>query len=90
MCFYGVLDWPLGTFLEEFCFNYDAPCPNKNCNTPLQDHVRRFCLANTCVTLDVQEVDSNISSGNDIQVWRFCTKCQVGIFIFGFNLDVLT
>ena len=88
MYFYGELDMPLGIFLEEFCFGYDEKCPHRNCTTPLRDHVRRFCLANTCVTLNVQEVESNImTNSTTIQAWRFCTQCEMVTPILFLNDD---
>lgn len=56
MEFYGPNDLSLGAFLEEFCFSDRYKCPNKVCDAPMRDHIRRFVHGSGSLTMYVHEL----------------------------------
>ena len=90
MAFYGTGDVPIGAFLEDFCFNDAEKCANRECTSPLRDHIRRFVLENICVTLKVQEAEENMMrccDSDTIQTWRYCPSCKLVTPILTLNPD---
>ena len=39
----GAQDIPLGYFLEKYCFRPHYKCQDHKCNSPLLQHIRKFC-----------------------------------------------
>eukprot|EP00095_Tigriopus_kingsejongensis_P006642 maker-scaffold363_size195477-snap-gene-0.44 protein:Tk06642 transcript:maker-scaffold363_size195477-snap-gene-0.44-mRNA-1 annotation:"briggsae cbr-ppk-3 protein" len=84
MQIYGINDVTVGTFLDTFCFSETYTCPNKICDTPMKNHVRRFCHSSGCVTMCIQDIDIHLSSTAESQtsehdtifMWKFCPLCQ--------------
>ena len=60
---YGINDLPLGSFLESFCFSDRYKCPNNICDTPMREHIRRFCHNSGSLTMYAHEL-GNIPSEN--------------------------
>nr|CAI5827442.1 unnamed protein product [Callosobruchus analis] len=76
MDFYGRNDIPLGCFLERYCFRPTYYCPSKNCDTPMEKHIRRFVHNTGCVSVYLNHFDSEFRSEENIVTWTWCTKCQ--------------
>lgn len=75
MDFYGRNDIPIGCFLERYCFRSSYACPSKSCVTPMVKHIRRFVHNSGCVTISLNNFESEFSEEN-IVMWSWCTKCQ--------------
>lgn len=76
MHFYGVMDAALGNFLEQYCFRDSYKCISENCITPMSKHTRRYVHHNGCITLKLNQLETNISNGGNIVMWNWCTKCN--------------
>ncbi|KAF7268563.1 hypothetical protein GWI33_018316 [Rhynchophorus ferrugineus] len=75
MDFYGTNDIPIGCFLERYCFRPTYACPSKTCVTPMVKHIRRFVHNSGCVTITLNNFESEFAEEN-IVMWSWCTKCQ--------------
>lgn len=75
MHFYGVMDTPLGNFLEQYCFRDSYKCISENCVTSMLKHTRRYVHHNGCITLNLNQLETHISS-DTIVMWSWCTRCN--------------
>ena len=47
-----------------------------HCQIPMGDHGRRFCLANTSISLIVQTLNNSITKEEgQIVMWKYCSEC---------------
>ncbi|VDL95020.1 unnamed protein product [Schistocephalus solidus] len=81
--FYGPNDLPLGLFLERFCFRSQT-CLNRECDTPMQQHIQRFTQTSGSVELVLRYLDSvlpaadltNDTDHTPIYMWTACSACS--------------